>query len=68
MRELTPRSIMGCRFVSTYEKGVKGKYQIVVSDKSWKTLKEKLKRITRKTIPSRLSERFRKLKEVQRGG
>jgi group II intron reverse transcriptase/maturase len=59
--------ILGCKFVSQYEKGVKGKYQLVASDKSWKTLKEKLKTITRKTIPSSLSERIQKLKEVQRG-
>jgi len=59
--------ILGCRFVPTYEKGVKGKYQLVVSDKSWKTLKQKLKIITRKTTPSSLSERITKLKEVQRG-
>jgi RNA-directed DNA polymerase len=59
--------ILGCRFVPTYEKGVKGKYQLVVADKSWKTLKQKLKTITRKTTPSSLSERIQKLKEVQRG-
>ena len=59
--------ILGCKFVPTYEKGVRGKYQIVVSDKSWKTLKQKLKLITRKTTPSSLSERIRKLKAVQRG-
>ena len=59
--------ILGCKFVPTYERGVKGKYQIVVSDKSWKTLKQKLKTITRKTTPSTLVERTRKLKEVQRG-
>ena len=59
--------ILGCRFVPTYERGVKGKYQVVVSEKSWKTLKQKLKLITRKTTPSSLSERIRKLKEVQRG-
>jgi len=59
--------ILGCRFVPTYERGEKGKYQVVVSDKSWKTLKQKLKLITRKTTPSSLSERIRKLKEVQRG-
>jgi group II intron reverse transcriptase/maturase len=59
--------ILGCKFVPTYEKGVKGKYQLVVSDKSWKNLREKLKTITRKTTPSSLSERIHKLKEVQRG-
>ena len=59
--------ILGCRFVPTYEKGVKGKYQLVVSEQSWKALKWKLKTITRKTTPSSLSERISKLKEVQRG-
>ena len=59
--------ILGCRFVPTYEKGVKGKYQLVVSEKSWQTLKQKLKTITRKTTPMSLSERIRKLKEVQQG-
>ena len=59
--------ILGCKFVPTYERGVKGKYQVVASEKSWKTLKQKLKLITRKTTPSSLSERIRKLKEVQRG-
>ena len=51
----------------TYEKGVKGKYQLVVSDKSWKNLKQKLKTITRKTSPKSFAERIRELKEVQRG-
>ena len=59
--------IFGCRFVFTYEKGVKGKYQTVASDKSWKNLKEKLKAITRKTTPSSLSERIQKIKGIQRG-
>ena len=59
--------ILGCKFVPQYEKGVKGKYQVVVSDKSWKTLKQKLKTITRKTTPSSIRERTRKLNEVQRG-
>jgi RNA-directed DNA polymerase len=59
--------ILGYKFVSSYEKGSKGKYQLVVSEKSWKNLKEKLKTITRKTTPSSLTERTRQLKEVQRG-
>jgi group II intron reverse transcriptase/maturase len=59
--------ILGHRFVPRYEKGTKGKYQLVVSDKSWKTLKQNLKTITRKTAPSSLSERISKLKQVQRG-
>lgn len=59
--------ILGCKFVPVYERGVRGKYQIVASNKSWKTLKQKLKTITRKTTPGTLIERTRKLKEVQRG-
>ena len=45
----------------------KGKYQVVVKDKKWKALKEKLKAITRKTTPSTFDERITKLKEIQRG-
>ena len=60
-------TILGYGFVPTYVKGEKGKYQLVVSEKSWKTLKLKLKTITRKTIPSSFDERIQKLKEVQRG-
>ena len=59
--------ILGYNFVPTYEKGAKGKYQLVVSEKSWKTLKEKLKIITRKTTPKTFVERIKQLKEVCRG-
>lgn len=59
--------LLGYRFVPTYEKGVKGQYQLVVSDQSWKRLQQHLKSITRKTTPQSVSERIRKLKEVQRG-
>jgi len=59
--------ILGFKFVPTYVKGEKGKYQLVVSEKSWKTLKQELKIITRKTAPCRFDTRIRKLKEVQRG-
>jgi hypothetical protein len=59
--------ILGHRFVPTYQKGTKGKYQLVVSDKSWKTLKQTLKTITRKTTPSSVAERIAKLKEIGRG-
>ena len=47
--------ILGHRFVPTYEKGTKGKYQLVVSEKSWKKLKQNLKTITRKTTPLSIS-------------
>ena len=60
-------TILGFGFVPTYVKGEKGKYQLVVSEKSWKKLKQKLKIITRKTTPMSFDERIRKLNELQRG-
>jgi group II intron reverse transcriptase/maturase len=59
--------ILGYGFVPTYIKGEKGKYQLIVSDKSWKSLKEKLKTITRKTTPMSLDERIQKLIETTQG-
>lgn len=59
--------ILGYRFVSSFEKGVKGKYQLAVSEKSWRKLKFELKEITRKTNPSELKERVSKLRRLQRG-
>jgi len=58
---------LGFGFVPTYKKGERGKYQLVVSVKSWKKLKQKLKIITRKTTPMSFDERIQKLNEVQRG-
>ena len=60
-------TILGHGFVPTYVKGEKGRYQLVVHEKGWKSLKENLKGITRKTTPSSLAQRISKLKEVQRG-
>ena len=60
-------TILGFGFVPTYVKGERGKYQLVVSDKSWKSLKQKLKTITRKTTPSTFDERIQKLREVSQG-
>lgn len=60
-------TILGHRYVPTYQKGEKGKYQLVVSDKSWDKLKQSLKTITRKTAPLSIAERIHKLKEVGRG-
>ncbi|HBL77813.1 MAG: group II intron reverse transcriptase/maturase [Bacteroidetes bacterium GWF2_42_66] len=60
-------TILGYRFVPTYIKGEKGKYQLVASEKSWKSLKEKLKQATRKTTPMSFDERIEKLKEITRG-
>ena len=58
---------LGFGFVPTYKKGERGKYQLVVSEKSWKKLKQKLKTLTRKTTPTSFDERIEKLNEVQRG-
>jgi RNA-directed DNA polymerase len=60
-------TILGHKYVPTYEKGTKGKYQLVVNDKSWGKLKQSLKTITRKTSPLSVAERIHKLKEVGRG-
>ena len=58
---------LGFGFVPTYVKGEKGKYQLIVSAKSWKKLKQKLKLLTRKTTPMSFDERIVKLNQVQRG-
>jgi RNA-directed DNA polymerase len=60
-------SILGFEFVPTYVKGDKGKYQLVVNEKSWLELKRSLKTVTKKTAPSTFDERIVKLKEIQRG-
>jgi len=60
-------TLLGFGFVPTYQKGSKNQYQLVVAEKTWKTLKEKLKSITRKTAPIKLEERIAKIKEIQRG-
>lgn len=59
--------ILGFGFTSTYKKGDKGKYQLVVNEKAWKRLKQNLKWITRKTSPLSFDERIVKINEVQRG-
>jgi len=60
-------TVLGFGFVPTYRKGERGKYQLVVSKKSWEKLKQKLKTITRKTTPMSFDERIQKLGEIQRG-
>ena len=59
--------LLGHQFVPTYKKDDKGKYQLVVVDKKWKTLKQELKQATKKTAPLTFTERLDKLKEIQRG-
>lgn len=60
-------TLLGFGFVPTYQKGSKNQYQLVVAEKAWLTLKQKLKNITRKTAPVKLEERIAKIKEIQRG-
>ena len=59
--------LLGFGFESTYKKGDKGKYQLVVGKKAWVRLKERLKSLTRKTAPISFDERIQKINEVQRG-
>lgn len=59
--------LLGFGFESTYKKGDKGKYQLVVGKKAWTQLKERLKSLTRKTAPISFEERIQKINEVQRG-
>lgn len=59
--------ILGYKFVPTYVKGERGKYQLTVSEKSWAKLKRNLKTITKKTTPKTFGERIKQLNEVTRG-
>jgi group II intron reverse transcriptase/maturase len=59
--------LLGHGFTPTYKKGEKGKYQLVVKQGSWQSLKRKLKAITKKTLPYSFEERLAKLKEVWQG-
>ena len=59
--------VLGHGFTPTYQKGEKGKYQLVVKHGSWDNFKRKLKQQTKKTLPYSFSERLYKLKEVYRG-
>jgi group II intron reverse transcriptase/maturase len=60
-------SILGYGFVPTYQKGVKGQYQLIVEKSCWKQLKAKLKEATRKTNPMSFDERIQKVKAIHRG-
>ena len=59
--------MLGYGFVPTYKKGEKGKYNLRVNPKSFKKLKQKIKEITRKTLPTPFAERLKKLEQVTRG-
>jgi group II intron reverse transcriptase/maturase len=60
-------SLLGYSFVPSYQKDIRGKYQLVVSRKSWDKLKVELKAITRKTIPMPFDERIQRLNRLIRG-
>lgn len=60
-------SILGHGFVPTYQKGIKGQYQLIVEKSRWKQLKAKLKEETRKTTPMNFNERIQKINAIQRG-
>jgi len=59
--------LLGYGFVSSYKKGERGKYQLVVSKSKWEKLKAELKAITRKTIPMTFDERIQRLNWLIRG-
>jgi group II intron reverse transcriptase/maturase len=58
---------LGFAFESSYRSGVRGHYQLVVSNTSWKELKYKTRQITRKTIPACFDERIQRLNMLLRG-
>jgi group II intron reverse transcriptase/maturase len=60
-------TILGYGFARSQGDREKSEYYLIVSAKRWKTLKEKLKAVTRKTVPYTFDERMTKLKEIQRG-
>lgn len=59
--------LLGYAFRSSYKRGERGKYQLVVSKKKWKRLKAELKAITRKTVPITIDERMQRLNWLKRG-
>jgi RNA-directed DNA polymerase len=59
--------MLGYGFVPTYKIGEKGKYDLRVSPRSFKRLKQKIKEVTRKTSPLSLSMRLKKLDDLTRG-
>jgi RNA-directed DNA polymerase len=59
--------ILGYKYVPTYIKGDKGKYQLTVSDKAWQRLKQTLKTITKKTNAKTFEERISALNLAQQG-
>ncbi|MGB0929333.1 MAG: group II intron reverse transcriptase/maturase [Chitinophagales bacterium] len=67
IRRPTTFKVLGHGFVPTYRKGEKGKYQFVVKKSAWQTFKQKLKRLTQKTLPMSFDERITRIKQLMRG-
>ena len=59
--------ILGYNFVSTYEKGVEGKYRLRVSPKAFEKMKARVKSITCKTTPVSFSVRISELNCYMKG-
>jgi group II intron reverse transcriptase/maturase len=60
-------TILGFSFICTLNDRGEKEYHLTVSAKSWKSLKGKLKEVTRKTRPYSFDMRITKLKEMQGG-
>jgi group II intron reverse transcriptase/maturase len=67
IRRPTAFALLGYGFVPTYRKGERGRYQLIVETSRWKSLKAKLKAITRKTTPASLDERLERIGQTMRG-
>ena len=59
--------LLGYKYVPTYIKGDKGKYQLVVSEKGWLNITRKLKEITKKSAPKSFEVRIAQIKEASQG-
>ena len=60
-------SLLGYALTPIYKKGTKGKYQLIVEKSRWKSLKQKLKYLTKKTRPMSFDERIQQLDWLIRG-
>jgi len=67
IRRPTTFKVLGYRFTPVYKKGAKGNYQLTVSEQAWRTLKRKLRYLTKKTLPLSLAERLQRLKPIYQG-
>ena len=67
IRRPSTLDLLGYHFVPVFKKGVRGQYQLVVSAKSRKAFKRKLKELTRKTIPMSFDQRIQRLNRLIRG-